>query len=134
MRVAVRFIAVVLFLVSFPAAASDFGIGFLIAMAGIFMIAIWPLVLPLFYLRGSSRKLTLYFVLALTAFGLAGLLSAPFQLLGLIGLPALLGGSLSSDNIPGAGVLYLAHPLAFAASLWVLPKIKRLVASHAIAP
>ena len=134
MRVVVNLGAAATLLVSFPAAASDFGTGFLVAMIGIFMVAVWPLVLPLFYLRGFSRKLRLYFALTLITFGFVGLLSVPFQLFGLIGLPAVLAGSLQSSSFSGAGVLYLTHPLAFGASLWALPKVKRLLADKLVAP
>ena len=117
-----------------PVAASDFGIGFLAAMLGGFAIAIWPLVLPLFYLRGSSNKIKLYFVLALTAFGLLILLSAPYQLLILIKMPSIINNAANIGTVPGAGFLYLAHLLALGASLWALPKVRRHLAGKTAAP
>ena len=134
MRLAIRATAASTLLISLPAAASDFGAGFLAAMLGLFLIAIWPLILPFFYLRGTSKKVRLYFVLALTAFGFLAILSVPFQLASLIGMQAMFDNSVLPANIPGTGLLYIAHPLAFATSIWALPKVKRLLGSSASAP
>lgn len=60
MRHSVMAITSSLLLVSQHASASDFGAGFLVATLGVLAIAIWPLTLPLLYLRGVNKKLRLY--------------------------------------------------------------------------
>lgn len=121
-----RILPVFLMLAAFPAAASDFGPELLYLMVAVVAVIVWPLFLPLFYLRGVRNKVKVYLALALTAYGLVALLSAPFQLL------AMVGGSFI-DNLL-LGPLYLAQPLAFLTSLWALPKVKRLLAQPSVAP
>jgi hypothetical protein len=120
-----RVFPILLTLVSFPAAASDFGPGLLFVMVGVVVAFVWPLLLPFFYLRGARNKAKLYLALVLTAYGLVALLSVPFQILALV-------GSSFSDNLL-LGPLYLSQPLAFATSLWALPKVKRLLAQPPVA-
>jgi hypothetical protein len=126
MRIVIGLIA----LAAFPAAASDFGPGFMIAMTGYVLAAVWPLLLPLPYLRRAQRPARLYFALTVATFGLLGLLMAPFRLLSL-------WGEMSGTDVPMrtmAAMLYVAQPLAFLASLWLLPKVRRLLAHEPRTP
>lgn len=129
MRIIYAIFISVLALASPPAFASDFGVGLLIAAATVFMAMLWPLILPLFYLRGPGSKLRLYFALALTAYGAIGLLSAPFGLLDFIRSFDLFGSSFDSMKIRLLGSVYLVQPMAFVLSLFVSPKVKRLLAT-----
>lgn len=129
MRIIAKIFIAVLASASPPAFASDFGVGLLITTAVVFGAIVWPLILPLFYLRGSGGKLRLYFALALTTYGAIGLLSAPFGLLDFIKLLDLFDSSVDFMKIRVLASVYLVQPMAFVLSLFALPKVKRLLAA-----
>lgn len=138
MRIILAILMAVLASASPPAFASNFGPGFLLTMiglyAGAFIAIVWPLILPFFYLRRSSGKLKLYFALTLAAYGTIGLLSVPFQLLIFLDSFGLLGGSINPVKMQFLGGFNLVLPLAFVFSLFMLPKVKRLLATCPVAP
>ena len=113
-------------LIPASAAASDFGPGLLFVLVGVIVAFTWPLVIPLFYLRGIQCKTKLYLASALASYGLVAAWGVPAQVLLLFDIDV-------AENLT-IGALYLTQPLAFLTSLWVIPKIKRILAPPEAAP
>ena len=125
---------VLLLIFSPPVMASDFGIGFLAFLSVMTIVKVWPLLLPLFYLRGVAKSIKLYFALALTCFGLLGLVQAPFSIYS--SLESIWGDTSASDTYSNL-IMYSMHILnllALAVSLWLLPKLKIIMGNRSASP
>lgn len=85
------------------------------------LAALWPLLLPLAFVRGSPARLRTYVVLVVTAFGVLGLAQLPNSLAFLFAFYRAL------DTDPGItrSGFAVSHGVAVAASLWALPKVRR---------
>jgi hypothetical protein len=131
-----RVVAIVLMLIAFPAEASEFGPGFFFAMALGLLAFIWPLLMPLLFIRNTKNKIKLYFKLLLAAIGLALLFYVPVYLFWLYTLATTAvpttGTDLTEIVMPSARLFFISQLLAFATSFWTLPKAKAWLASRPV--
>ena len=115
-----RYILFFVLLAHAPLVSASDPTGLLYFFLGQFVISVWPLILPLPFLKGITKKTRSYFILILVTYGVLGVLNIPWNWF--VQLSPWMSANVS-QWLPIYIVVH--HAVAFAVSIWVLAAFRR---------